>query len=167
MRDINIALEGIYKEDDEVRRAREKAMVYLSYSEHTVKSMYEKLIDQGFEKNAVDEVLAYLLERGYIDERDYLIRFCRHCAEKRGYGRHRIVAMAREKGFSQRTIDENIDEAFEEIDFDDICLSRLEKLGEDKLSEKKSRDKAIASLMRRGFSLSEIKAAIRTLLEQA
>ena len=38
MKEIDIATQGIYREADGVRRVREKAMVYLSYSDHTVKS---------------------------------------------------------------------------------------------------------------------------------
>ena len=165
MKEIDISIEGIYREDDGVRRAREKAMVYLSYSDHTVKSMYEKLAENGFDKDDIDSVISFLCDRGYINEDEYFERFCKHCAEKKGYGRHRIEMMARAKGFSKKTLNDCADQIFEDIDFVDICLSQLEKIRSLDLSDKKSRDKAIAALMRKGFSLSEIKLAIARYLK--
>ena len=46
------------------------------------------------------------------------------------------------------------------MDFDEICANQLEKLRPGDLTDKKVRDKITAALMRRGFSLSEIKSAI-------
>ena len=161
MKDTNIVTEGIYREDETLRLAREKAMVYLSYSEHTIGSMYQKLIRCGFDIDAVNSTLEYLCDRGYINECDYFVRFCRHCAEKRGYGRARIELMAREKGFSKATVRQMSDEAFSKIDFLEICRIQLGKLKYFDHTDKKSRDKAIASLMRRGFSASDIREAIR------
>ncbi|MBQ7822426.1 MAG: regulatory protein RecX [Clostridia bacterium] len=165
MKEIDISIEGIYKEDDGVRRAREKAMVYLSYSDHTVRSMYEKLSENGFDKDDIDNVISFLCDRGYINENDYFERFCIHNAEKKGYGRRRIEMMAHAKGFSKKTINDRSDEVFENIDFVDICLGQLKKIKSLDLSDRKSKDKAIASLMRKGFSLSDIRSAIALYLE--
>lgn len=166
MRDIDIRIDGIYREDDEVKRARERAMTLLSYSEYTVASMYKRLTDEGFSKDITDEVIGYLVERGYINEKDYFIRFCRHYAEKSGYGRKRIELLAKSRGFSKKVISENGDEAFDDIDFEDICLERLKKIRGLDISDKKSRDKAIASLMRRGFEFSQIKNAVSMLAKE-
>lgn len=160
MKEIDIATQGIYREADGVRRVREKAMVYLSYSDHTVKSMYMKLSENGFDKDDIDEVIAYLCDRGYINETDYFERFCKHYAHKKGYGRRKIEALAYQKGFSKKTIRECADSVFSEMDFDEICANQLEKLRPGDLTDKKVRDKITAALMRRGFSLSEIKSAI-------
>ena len=159
MKNIDIELEGLYKEDEGVRRAREKAMVFLSYGEHTVRSMYEKLVQSGFEKDDINEALSYLTERGYINEEAYFQRFCEYNAQKKGYGAKRILLMARAKGFSAKTINENAENVISKLDFTEICLSQLEKIRSLDLSDKKSKDKAIASLARRGFGLSEIKKA--------
>lgn len=165
MKEIDISTHGIYREADGVRRAREKAMVYLSYSDHTVKSMYMKLSENGFDKDDIDEVIAFLCDRGYINETDYFERFCKHYAYKKGYGRRKIAALAYQKGFSKKTISENADSVFSEMDFGEICANRLEKMRPGDLTDKKTRDKTIASLIRRGFSLSEIKSAIAELSE--
>lgn len=160
MKEIDITLEGIYKEDENIRKAREKAMVYLSYSDHTVKSMYKKLSENGFKSDEINEVLEYLVDRGYINEKDYFLRFCRYCAEKKGFGKTKILAQAYEKGFSKAQIHDIIDIAFENIDFFEICKREFLKLKVKDIGDRRQRDKAIASLMRRGFSLSEIKKAI-------
>ncbi len=160
MKEIDITLEGIYREDDNIRKAREKAMVYLSYSDHTVKSMYKKLSENGFQSDEINEVLEYLVDRGYINEKDYFLRFCRYCAEKKGFGKTKILASAFEKGFSKTQIYDIMDVAFESIDFFEICKREFLKLKVKDISDKKQRDKAIASLMRRGFSLSEIRKVI-------
>ena len=166
MKNIDIELKGIYKEEDGVRRAREKAMVFLSYGEHTVKSMYEKLSKCGFEKDDINAALSYLTERGYINEADYFERFCEYNAQKKGYGASRILLMARAKGFSAKTVNENAGEILSRFDFTEICLSQLEKIKSLDLSDKKSKDKAVAALARRGFSLSEIKKAFAIYAEE-
>jgi regulatory protein len=166
MKEIDITPQGIYKEDEQIKKAREKALLFLSYGDHTVKSMYEKLTGAGFDKDICDTVIAYLVERKYINEADYLERFMRHCAYKKKYGRKRIELAAYQKGFSKKVIGEIAEEVFCEIDFVEICAERLQKTDIADLTDKKKRDKIIASLMRSGFSLNEIKSAINSLCDE-
>lgn len=165
MKEIDIKTEGIYKESDSFRRTREKAMLYLSYGDHTVRSMHNKLSENGFESDDINEVLKYLVERGYINEELYFERFCNHCAHKKGYGRRRIEVMAKSKGFSRKTFTEMADIVFSKIDFYQICFLQLSKMDAD-LTDKKSREKAIASLVRKGFSLTEIKKAVSSIINK-
>lgn len=165
MKEINFTLEGIYREDENLKKAREKALLYLSYSDHTVKSMHEKLTGAGFDTEIADEVISYLVERKYINEADYLERFIRHCAFKKKYGRKRIELMAYSKGFSKTVISENAESIYGDINFAEICAERLSKTNISDLADRKKREKIIASLMRSGFSVSEIKEAIELLKE--
>lgn len=166
MKEIDITPQGIYKEDEQIKKAREKALLYLSYGDHTVKSMYEKLLGVGFDRDTCDTVIAYLVERKYINEADYLERFIKHSAYKKKYGRKRIELEAFKKGFSKKVIGEVLDNVFDEIDFVEICAERLQKTDIADFSDKKKRDKTVASLMRSGFSLNEIKAAINSFCDE-
>ncbi len=163
MKNIDIKLEGIYKEDENIRKCREKAMLYLSYGDHTVKSMHEKLTAAGFDVVTVDEVLQYLVQRKYINEADYLERFIKNAAYKKKYGKKRIDLMLYSKGFSKAVINEVCENVFDDIDFAQICAERMSKTDLSLLTEKKSRDKLIASQVRSGFSLSDIKKAFEIL----
>ena len=165
MKEIDFTLEGIYKESESFCRVREKAMVYLSYSDHTLKSMREKLSENGFESDEINEVLKYLVKRGYINEKAYFERFCNYCALKKGWGRRRIETEAYKKGFAKKTVEDNSEAVFGAIDFDEICREQLIKKKTD-FSDKKSRDKAISSLIRLGFTLSQIKEAINNIKEE-
>ena len=160
MKDIDVELKGIFREKEDVRRAREKAMILLSYSDYTVKAMREKLTDLGFEGETVWEVLNFLVDRRYIDEAGYLSRYCEFLAEGKLYGRLKIYAEVLKKGFSKEIINSRFDELTGNFDFVDICLRQIKKSRSYDITDNKSRQKLIASLSRRGFSLSEIKAAL-------
>lgn len=163
MKEIDITVEGIYKEDEKITKCREKAMLYLSYGDHTVRSMHEKLIGAGFDDETVNEVLAYLVDRKYINEAEYLERFIKHAAYKKKYGKKKIELLAYEKGFSKSVIKEFSSDIYSDIDFAYICSERLLKEKADGFADKKSRDKIIAKMLRCGFSFSEIKEAIALL----
>lgn len=166
MKEFSQQTEGHYTERSEFRKARERAMIFLSYADYTKKSMIEKLTDCGFDDEAVEYAVSYLIDRKYIDEKKYLKSICTYFAEKKKYGRNKIIASLHTRGFSSEILSENLYEILSEFDFLQICLYHIEKTKNLDLSDKKSRDKLIASLVRKGFTLSEIKEAIQLCKEQ-
>ncbi len=160
MKEIEIVPEGFKGERPEIRRAREKALILLSYSDYTEKRMREKLTASGFSQTVVDEVMIYLTERRYINEPVFLRSFCEYCVTKKLYGKRKLLAEIKEKGFDRTCVEDELESILLDFDFVEICKKQIEKAKRVDLGDKVSREKLIASLTRKGFSLSEIKAAL-------
>ena len=160
MKEIEITLDGYKEERPEIRRAREKALIFLSYSDYTEKRMREKLTASGFSPEVISEVMEYLTERKYINESAFLKSFSEYCVTKKLYGKRKLLAAIGEKGFNRECVDEELDDVLAEFDFVEICKKQIEKAKRVDLHDRAAREKLIASLSRKGFSLSEIKEAL-------
>ena len=160
MKEIENVPEGFKGERPEIRRAREKALILLSYSDYTEKRIREKLKASGFSDEVTEQVIFYLNERGYIDEAKFLKSFCYYCVEKKLYGKRKLLAAINEKGFDRECVEEELENILSDFDFVEICKKQIEKAKRTDISDRASREKLIASLSRKGFSLSEIKEAI-------
>jgi len=139
--------------------AIERGMYLLSFGDATEASLARKLRERGFSAEASAAAASALAARGYIDEIAQAERFLR--AElRKGRGRSRILAAAREKCFSDEAI-ARLRDAMEEIDFVEICAEVIEKKYGTFPEEPNAKKRAIAALMRLGFSFGEIKEACR------
>lgn len=137
-----------------VEGAKKAAISLLAYKEQTEKELFSKLLEKGFSKEDATEAVAFTVEKQYLSERRYYLRFAEFCGKNKHFGRRRIVQEARRKGFSDRTIAEYTEEALQDVDFDESCYEALLSLKKD------SREKLTASLLRRGFSTANVRNAI-------
>lgn len=142
--------------------AVERGLYLLSYGDATEAVLTRKLRERGIAAHTAADAAAALAARGYIDEIAQADRFLR--AElRKGRGRSRILAAAREKHFGDAAI-AHLRDAMEEIDFVEICAAVIEKKYGTLPADPAARQKAAAALMRLGFGWSEIKEANRHLL---
>lgn len=160
MKEIEIVPDGFKGERPEIRRAREKALILLSYSDYTKKRMREKLTASGFSDLVISEVLDYLTDRRYIDEPKFLRSFSEYCVNKKLYGKRKLLGAINEKGFDRECVEENLDDILADFDFVEICKRHIEKAKRVDVKDRAAREKLIASLSRKGFSLAEIKTAL-------
>ena len=128
--------------------AIKKGAELIGFAQNTKKGLVSKLIHRGFSKDISSRAADYLENVGYIDERTQAEQLCSELAERRLYG----------KGFS----DEAINAAMQlELDFDAICAERIEKtVNISDFADKVKCRKTVASLMRYGFSVQNIKNAL-------
>ena len=81
-------------------------------------------------------------------------------AEKKLYGARRISTALFEKGFSKEAVHAAMGGA--DVDFSVICRKRIEKMGGRELfAAKETKQKAVAALLRYGFSYDNIKEALK------
>lgn len=136
--------------------AIEQGLRILGYGDNTEATLVRKLRERGYASSVAVDAAAQLSARGYIDEVAQVERYLR--AElKKGRGASRILGGAREKQFGEAAI-VHLRDALEEIDFAALCAVVIDKKYGRLPLEPKERQKAAASLMRQGFSWSEIKA---------
>jgi SOS response regulatory protein OraA/RecX len=142
--------------------AIKRGIYILSFADNTKKSLARKLVLKGFSKEIALDAADHLEKVGYINEIESAKALSRDLAEKKLYGIRRISSSLYEKGFSRDAIEAAIDEI--DVDFHIICGKRIEAMGGSSLfSDKDKKQKAIASLMRYGFSYDDIREGLKLL----
>lgn len=147
------------------RFASERAAFLLERKDYPAKQLHEKLTMVGYPESIADEVLYFLLSRGYIDDKRYAKRFVEKKMGKTGASRIRQELLMR--GISKEDIDEALQEL---IDMDDQLHAAIAHVEKYKKTRKqydpmKLRNNAIAMLARRGFSFEIAKKAFDMALQ--
>lgn len=130
-------------------QVRDRAWMLLARREHSVEELRQKLVQRGFESQAVDSVLADLKKRGDISDVRFAETMISHRA-KSGYGPAYIRQELRKKGITSDLVASALDSA-------DICWREIATLkytarfaGESILDYKEWTRRA-SYLKRRGF----------------
>ena len=137
----------------------------LSYGAYSKRALCRKLLQRGISRDRAAEAIAALTELGYVDESADAYREAQRAVAKL-WGKKRIYAHLLEKGYTDEVV-RGAMYALEDdgVDFFELCERRLRQKGGDMPQDPKERERLIASLMRYGFSTSEIKTAMRRISE--
>lgn len=143
----------------EQSNAVEKALVYLTGRDYSSGELYEKLC-RTFSEQASAAAVAEMQKRGYQDDARFAMHRARWLAQKQKSPRE-IRAVLREKGVDSAVIENALD-ALEDYDETAACRTLIEKHYQSKLRAGRA-DLVTASLLRRGFPYSAVKAALDAL----
>jgi regulatory protein len=124
---------------------------------HSEKELRSKLTEKGCTQGDIDEVCALCLDYGFLDDQEYGAMIVRHYAAK-GYGLGRIKTELNRRGVPKELWDEALEQLPEDTEMIDRLLAA--KLRGRDLSDRAQWDKAANALFRRGYSWSEIRAAM-------
>ncbi len=144
------------RRESERALAREKALAAVSRRQMSRRELAGKLREKGFSPETVDYCVAWITERGFIDEESYAAAVVRHYAGK-GFGAGRIRQELRRRGLPRDTEEAALAAAPE-------GSGRLERYIASHLRDPGDRDevrKVSAALYRRGFAPEEIREALR------
>ena len=133
----------------------------LAFGANTKRGLETKLCRKGVSREAASRAAFYLASRGYISEEEDAVREAERNVRKMR-GRNRIRAILYEKGYDGSAI-LAAERYLDEVDFVKICTSLIERRYSELLQDPVSQKKMAATLMRNGFSMGEIRAAVRTL----
>jgi len=137
-------------------RAKKLAMEYLKRP-HSEKEVRDRLREKGCAQEDIETVVALCLDYGFIDDREYAGMIARHYAGG-GYGPGRVRTELNRRGIPRELWEEALAEMPEGTEtIDRLLASRLR--GRD-ASDRKERDKAANALFRKGYSWSDIRAAL-------
>lgn len=143
----------------EKHAAVKRGIAILAFGDNTKRGLAGKLRTKGFSREAAEEACDFLAESGYINEAKNAALLAQDMAEKKLYGAKRISAALYEKGFGKETISEALAEL--DVDFAEICRARIKKMGGKVLfAAPETKQKAVAALLRYGFSYDDIRAAL-------
>ena len=144
--------------EEEVLRAKKKAMALLLHNDRTEWQLRDKLARSGFSEEAVDEAVEYVRSFHYIDDERYAVRFVEI------YHETRSIKRLRQDLYKRHVPDEYIETAIENIDNDDsAALNReFERIGQ-KLADMSydEKQKVPAKLYRKGFRMEDIMDGLR------
>nr|MDD5836751.1 regulatory protein RecX [Eubacteriales bacterium] len=138
------------------KKAVDKCFDLLSRRDHSVKELKTKLLRTVDEKNA-DKAIEKMLELGYLDDEKYARNLVKYLDQTRNMSKNHI----KQEMFKRGIPNEIINSVMEDYEFDnvscvvDLILTKYRN----KLNNEDGNKKVIASLMRKGFSYSDIKNA--------
>ncbi len=149
-------IKEILKQSDYVR-AKSRALWYLDRGALSCKGLAEKLKRAGFSSEAIERVIDRFCELSLLDDYAYATRLAEKCAEA---GMSELATRTRlyEKGVPR----DIIKTALESTEFDDgeAIKTVIAKKYAVKLQNGET-EKVYAALVRRGFSYSAVKKALR------
>lgn len=151
----------VYESD--YKRAKSRALWYLSRADHTEKGLTEKLQTAGFTQTAVENAVERMKELGLIDDAKYASRLCEALSQS-GASQREIYFKLIKKGvpsdLAKQTLEGEQAEEYDKI----VYLLKTKYYS--KLSSKEEIEKTVNSLARKGFSFSDIKEALRQYNEE-
>ncbi len=143
-------------------RAKSRALWYLDRMDYSEKALYEKLVLKGFDKKASSAVIAKLVELGLLNDHRYGERLAERLTAA-GNSKRAALQKMYAKGLPYDLCKELLEET--EIDEDSALLNLIEKKYAAKLTERENYPKVYAALVRRGFSYSAVKNALKKFTE--
>ncbi len=163
----NFIKDGTEIDDDEwqelvdkinYKKAVNKCFDLLSRRDHSVKELKTKLLRTVDEDNA-QRAIDRMLELGYLDDEKYAQNLLKHLIEDKKMSR----AFIKQEMFKRGVSSDIVSNLLEDIEIDnvssvvDLILTKYST----KINQENGVEKVIAALMRKGFSYSDIKEAIR------
>ena len=133
----------------------------LSYGANSVQMLARKLVQRGFSREIAMAAAQRLQEMGLIDEERDLRREIEKCTRKL-WGSRRISAHLWSRGFSTESLSD-LSDLLDEIDFKANCAALIRKKYGEIPTDPAEMRRMTASLSRYGYSLEEIRGAIRSL----
>ena len=135
---------------------RQKALELLSRRPYSRRELKDKLLRRGTDEQSAEDCVAWLSERGFLDDGEYAGAVARHYTAK-GYGAGRVRDELRRRGVGRELAEETLAELPENTEKIDAFIAR--RL--DDPSDREAVRKVSAALFRRGWSWEEIRAALR------
>ena len=149
------------EEAAELCRALRSGESLLSYGANSVQALTRKLIGKGYNRDVAAQAAERLEGYGLIDEERDMRREVEKCLRKL-WGSKRISAHLWSKGYAQETM-HGLEDLLSEIDFAKNCAMLIKKHYGEVPNDADEHRRMIASLSRYGYSIGEIREAIRLL----
>lgn len=148
--------------ESDYMRAKSRALWYLDRMDYTEKALFEKLVQKGFDKRACSRVLAKLCELDLVNDRRYGERLAERLLES-GISKRAALQKMLLKGLSIDLAKSLLETC--EVDEVSQITAVIEKKYARKLSEDNGYQKVYAALVRKGFSYSDVKTALKKYTE--
>lgn len=152
-------------DSEELQKIREAAANLLSYRPRSVKEMEDRLIRKGWEEDAVARVITELLEKGYLDDREFAAVFVRDRVKNKCLGSLALKSELFKTGVSREIIEESVAEIYEAYPPEMLIerLLRKRKISRETSISAKEKQRLTAMLRRKGFTWDQMEPFVRKL----
>ena len=157
----------LYKNQLTKEQVLQKLKHYCGYQERCHREVKEKLYNLGVWKKEHDEIMATLIEEGYLNEERFAIAFAGGRFRMKQWGRVKIKYELKQKQVS----DYSIRKALKQINEEEY-MTTLKKLAEEKHASLKDEQylvrekKTMDYLLQKGFEPELLIAAIKAITEK-
>ena len=152
------------------KRAENVAIAALTRHDASEGEIRAKLVAKGLEEQDVEAELDRLRRVGLIDDTAFAVRLIDRLRERKGLGDSAIRSTLRGRLVPQAVIDTVLAEQAED---EDVAAARLQEVADDRARRLGSLDHDVAErrlmayLMRKGYSGSSVRTAVRAALDSA
>ena len=146
-----------FKESDYIR-AKARGMWFLDRADYSEKTLYQKIVEGGISQPAAARAVARLKELGLIDDNKFAARLAQQMSDA-NISKREAYAKLTLKGIPK----DIIKSVLEETSFDETSQVEavIQKKYRTKMSDKDGIQKVYAALIRKGFSYSAVRDAIK------
>lgn len=146
------------EEEAKSTAAYRRGIGILAYGANSARSLERKLVRKGHDPESSKRAAEKLAENGFINESADAVRAAEACLRKL-WGEKRIMAYLYEKGYRDEAL-RAAKERLADVDFTKNCAEYIKKKYRNFPTDKKEAEKAIAALIRYGYTLSQIKSSL-------
>ncbi|CAN5420335.1 recombination regulator RecX [soil metagenome] len=160
---------GELERQDQRWKAREAALVLLSFRPRTRSELRGRLLRKDFPEEVAEETVAALVEKGLVSDDSFAEVFVRDRTRLRPKGKRRLVQELRAKGVDAETAHAAVEEVWEREEVSELDLAReaaakwSPRAGEEPL---RARRRLFGFLQRRGFSGDAIRQVMDEVLSK-
>lgn len=151
------------REEEEYRKARERALYLLDFKDYSYVDLFHKL-EKNYSEDVCYRVMDKMVEMGTINDRRYAEGLARHYVEVKKFGKYRALREMRGKGLTSQVAEEALEM------YDDSYYERLYELVKSKylryLDDEKGVNKVKNALVRYGYSYGLIKEVLRDIEDE-
>ncbi len=144
-------------------KAREKAYQLLSYRDYSKKELIDRL-ENKVEHEVAETVAGRIEELGYLDDAEYAGKLARSLSREKMLSGRSIRRELSLRGISPELAEEAMDQ-LEEDDAERLVRLIRRKFAR-KLTDEAGMRRVYAALLRRGYSHSDVRAALKQYLEE-
>lgn len=142
-----------------IKRAKLRAMHLLNAMPRTEHQLREKLAQNGYPEDVVEDAISYVKSFGYINDEAYVRNFV--ISKKANKSKREIKMLLGQKGVKGEQVDFILEEMYQEESEADTILRLMEKKRwVPSEMDEKQKQKMYGYLMRKGFSYEEIRKAL-------
>ena len=146
--------------EERLQAARDLAWRSLNRRDRTVAELARHLAAKRVEPNAIEVVVAELLDQGYLDDERYARQFADDRRRLDGWGAERIERRLRDLGVAAETVAAAVAAQDEESELD-AALALLRRRFPEPPATPRERDRALGVLVRKGYALELAYDAVR------
>ncbi len=139
---------------DSYQKALQYAFLLLKYRGRSALELKRRLRRKKFSESIIDKVVAYLLDSGYIDDREFAFGYARQ-KSRDSFGERKVAFELKKFGIDHETIREALTQAAEEFDKKEMIKSLIRRK-----CRNKTRSAIIRYLAQRGFEYEDIRQGL-------